>query len=69
MIQDNPFKLVVLLIWGWGLLGVDICFANRTSDGFESHFLHLKYPYSIMDSAYGFYPYSLSSILSKGTMS
>lgn len=33
----------LLHIWGMELLGVTICFANKTSDGFESHILHLRY--------------------------
>ena len=33
----------LLHIWGMGLHGVTICFANRIPDGFESHILHLKY--------------------------
>lgn len=41
----------LLHIWGMGLHGVDICLAHRTSDEFDSRILHLKYPYSTMDSA------------------
>ena len=36
-----------LLLWGLGLQGVVVCFANRKSDGFDSRMLHSHLRYDI----------------------
>lgn len=43
MCNTHEWSCPLLHIWGMELLGLTICFANRISDGFESHILHLKY--------------------------